>query len=510
MAETIGEAEIRITADSKGFGDGLKRGIGAGVAAGGAIAAVAVTKFAKDSVAAFSEAEQATLRLEDAFTKFPSLAGANIEEFKKLNTEMQKKTRFDDEAAASGQAVLAQFGLTGQQLKDLTPLVADYAAKTGTDLPTAAEQVGKAMLGQGRALKSVGIDFQDAGSVAGNFDQVMGGLRAQVGGFAEKEGKTAAGQLEILRNQFGEIQESAGAALLPVLQKLAPVFLNLLNAVAPLMSQLAGAIGSALTPLIPAFAAIIQALLPIIPPLTAVATIVAEVLAQALLAAVPLIEMLAGMFVQVFKALEPFLPQIVELAGQLFGALMPAVMAIFEAFKPLLPIFLQLITAMLPPMVQLLGLIAPILVAITPLIELLARLLAGALGKALEFILPLIIGWSQVLEKIIGWITKVIQGIGEFAKALGKIKLPDWLTPGSPSPIENTLKNISQLAKGLPNFGGIGAVGGLSPVAAGAGGGTIVVPLYIDGREVARATASPMRDELNRMGRNTPIFGGRG
>lgn len=210
------------------FGGGMKK-FGAAAAAGLAVAGVALLKFGRDSVAAFAESEQAQTKLEDAFKRFPALADTNIEALRQLNSELARKTKFDDDATATGQAVLAQFGLTGQQLRDLTPLLQDFAAKTGQDLPGAANQLGKALLGQGRALKAVGIDFEDAGSVGANFDQIMSGLRAQVGGFAEEQGKTAAGQAEILKNQFGELEEEAGRHLLPVLLKLADAGLKVVD-----------------------------------------------------------------------------------------------------------------------------------------------------------------------------------------------------------------------------------------------------------------------------------------
>ena len=181
-----------------------------------ALAAGAV-KFGANSVRAYIEAEGAQGRLQDAYAKFPKLADVNIRSLQKLNEKLALKTKFDDDATASGQAVLAQFRLTGTQISQLTPLLQDYAAKTGKDLPTAAGVLGKAMLGNGRALRAVGINFKDAGSTGANFEQIMAGLRTQVGGFAENEGKRAAGQAEILRNQFGEIQESVGRRALPAL-----------------------------------------------------------------------------------------------------------------------------------------------------------------------------------------------------------------------------------------------------------------------------------------------------
>lgn len=200
----------------KGLGDSAKK-IGAGLAAAGAVAGAAAISFGIDSVKAYAESEKAQAKLSDAFARFPKLADTNLEAMQKLNAELAKKTRFDDDATSAAQAQLAQYELTGEQILRLTPLLQDYAAKTGKDLVSASEDLGKAMLGQGRALKDVGIDFEDTGTVAGNFDQIMQGLSEKVGGFAAVDAETASGKLEILRNRFGEVQEKIGLALMPAL-----------------------------------------------------------------------------------------------------------------------------------------------------------------------------------------------------------------------------------------------------------------------------------------------------
>lgn len=215
--------------DPRGLTDAEKRmqkfgkaaQIAGGVAAAGlAVAGAAALKFGADSVRAFAEAQEAQNRLAFAFEKFPALADTNVEAIRRLNSALMQKTRFDDDAIASAQGVLAQFDLTGDQLSRLTPLLLDYAAATGKDLTTSAEDLGRAMMGQGRALKVLGIDFEDTGTIAGNFDQLIQDLSSSVGGFAEKDATTAAGQLQILQNRFGEVQEAVGEALLPALQKL--------------------------------------------------------------------------------------------------------------------------------------------------------------------------------------------------------------------------------------------------------------------------------------------------
>jgi len=211
----------------KGVGkaaDGVgKRVQGMGLMAGASALAIgaAALKMGADSVAAFTESEASQTKLQDAYARFPALASGNIEAIRALGAERAKVTRFDDDATAAAAAQLAQFGLNQGQLEDMIPLVQDYAAKTGQDLPSASAKVGKALLGNTKALKELGISYKPTGDKAKDYANIQALLNKQVGGFAEKEGKTAAGQAAILGNQFGEVQETVGAALLPILMSLA-------------------------------------------------------------------------------------------------------------------------------------------------------------------------------------------------------------------------------------------------------------------------------------------------
>jgi hypothetical protein len=183
-------------------------------------AAAAVVRFGVQSVKAYAEAEKAQMKLQEAFRKFPRLADTNITALRALNSELQRKTRFDDDATAAAQATLAQYDLTGQQIAELTPLMQDFAAVTGGEVTDAAGALGKAFLGNTRALKAIGVDFTATGDRAKDFDTIMGALRTKVGGFAEAEGKTASGQLAIMNNAVGDLQESVGEALVPALTQL--------------------------------------------------------------------------------------------------------------------------------------------------------------------------------------------------------------------------------------------------------------------------------------------------
>jgi DNA-binding phage protein len=192
------------------------KGFSTGAALGFAAAGAAIVHFGANSVKAYAQAQQSQLKLEDAFHRFPKLADTNIESLRGLNSALAQKTKFDDDAYASGQAVLAQFDLTGQQIQQLTPLLGDYAAKTGQELPAAAGTLGKAFLGNTRALKQLGINYKSTGNQALDVANITDLLRQKVGGFAEKEGKTAAGQAEIWKNRLGELQEALGETVLKV------------------------------------------------------------------------------------------------------------------------------------------------------------------------------------------------------------------------------------------------------------------------------------------------------
>jgi len=182
--------------------------------------AAGATVFAKESIQAFLEADQSQVALQGTLKKFPALADTNLSALDALNRSLMNKVAVDDDAIASGQAILGQFKLTGAQLEQLTPLMVDYAKRTGKDIPTSAMDLGRAMLGNGRALKNVGIKFKETGTEAGNFAELVDALSATVGGYAETQAKSAVGQTEMLKVKFEKLQESVGKKLLPALLEL--------------------------------------------------------------------------------------------------------------------------------------------------------------------------------------------------------------------------------------------------------------------------------------------------
>ena len=189
----------------------------------GLVAGAAMAYFASTSVKAFADAEKQQMQLQESYRKFPKIADVSIESMRALNDELMNLTGADNDALAASEALLARFDLTGSQIMQLIPLVNDYAIATGKDLPEAADTIGKAFMGNARAMKSLGIDFKATGDRGKDLAAIMGALEDKVGGAGKAFGGTTAGQLAIAQQNFAELQETVGAALVPALQGLVAV-----------------------------------------------------------------------------------------------------------------------------------------------------------------------------------------------------------------------------------------------------------------------------------------------
>ena len=223
---TVSELVVLVTANTAGFQKGMASAekttssFATVAKVGFAIAAVAALKFVADSVEAYNDHQEALLQLQTTINNSPKLIGASTAAFEEQATALQNLTGFQDEEILRADAVLGRFGLTADQLNQLNPLVLDYARATGQDAATAAGSLGKALLGNTRALKAIGISFTATGDTAKDFASIQDLLESKVGGLAEAYGKTLPGQLAIAAAKFDDVKETVGKAVIPILSKL--------------------------------------------------------------------------------------------------------------------------------------------------------------------------------------------------------------------------------------------------------------------------------------------------
>lgn len=189
---------------------------GAAALASAGIAGAALYKFAQAS----DDATIAHDKLANTIANSSKLAGAQMSAFDELASSLQKTTVVEDDTTIAAMAMLGQFKLNQQQILEITPLVVDFSRKMGVDMVSAAKAVGKAVDGKATALQKAGITLDATALKTDAYRATVDGLRGAVGGFAEKEGATFTGKVAEFKNQLQDAEETIGAGVIPVFEKM--------------------------------------------------------------------------------------------------------------------------------------------------------------------------------------------------------------------------------------------------------------------------------------------------
>lgn len=292
-------------------------------------------------------------------------------------------------------------------------------------------------------------------------------------------------------------------SLLPAIGQIASMLSPLISAFVPQLVEMFGSLAVILVQsLLPPFMTLIQAILP---PLMALISPLIDLFGQLVVALMPIVEVILGaladLITRVMEALMPVINAILPVLVELFITVADAISPLLDAIlPPLIDIVMMLIDAILPLVSAILPLlanlfqvvilaIAPLLEAILPVLVKLIELLLTALNPVIEIALPafakLVEGLSDSIERyilpalrnfstwmsehvtpaingIISAIQSAIDWVKEMAASLSNITLPDWLTPGSPTPFEIGLRGIASALKDVndvafPSLGGVTA-----------------------------------------------------
>jgi hypothetical protein len=152
--------------------------------------------------------------------------GANGSLEKWLDTMMQA-TGYED--SEQRDALSSLIILTGDLTKaqNLLTLAMDLARWKNIDLGTASDIITKVYAGNMGTLARYGIIVKE-GSTA---TEALAQIQQAAAGQAETYGKTVAGQFDILKNSFGEVSESIGGVLIPILSDLFKQIMPVINSV---------------------------------------------------------------------------------------------------------------------------------------------------------------------------------------------------------------------------------------------------------------------------------------
>jgi hypothetical protein len=175
------------------------------------------------------QAEQA--KLAQVLNQVTGATKNQVAEVEKQITQFSKVSTFTDSELRPALANLVQGTKDVTESQKLLAMAMDISVATGTPLIAVTDALAKAENGNLMALKKLTPAVTENIKEGASLDQIYQQLTATFGGAALDATQTTAGQFALLKNSVGELQESFGATLLPVVNLLIPVLQSLVGVV---------------------------------------------------------------------------------------------------------------------------------------------------------------------------------------------------------------------------------------------------------------------------------------
>lgn len=438
---------------ASGFASKAVSGIGnaakgmATVVSGAATAASAyLVNFGRQSVDAALKAGEVTAKFQQV-AKNNNWTDEEQKSLLSLNKTLGQTGVISGGTLKAAQAQLGTFALTADQVKTLTPALADMIANnkgynaTAQDGVQIANLLGKVMTGSATALSKYGVTMTDAqkkvlqeGSASEKAAMAAQVLEANFGGINKALANTPQGKMTILQHEIAGLKTSVGNDLIAAFGGVGGAVIKMVQAVEPLITalfdkiaQLAQKIGPPLEKVFGAvadkiskinFSGFTGQLSGLSGPIAAVTGLLgAAGLGGALsgLSGVPVIGGLLSKFGGVLSGLGgPITLVIGALAGLIatspqlrseFGTMLKNVfVSLQQAFQMLQPSIQTLMTALS----QLAAAVMPV---ITNLVGQIIQLLTPIISTLVGALVPAIQGILTVVTTVIQAITPAIQGV---------------------------------------------------------------------------------------------------
>jgi hypothetical protein len=198
----------------------------------GAAGIGSVTIALKKSFDAFAEDEREAKLLESQIRATGGAAGFTAQELTSMASRLQDVTTFADETTVAAQKVLLSFtNIKGSTFTGAIVAAQNLSTIMGQDLQSSVVQIGKALQDPIKgitALQRVGVSFSAAqkevikdlvntGQMAKAQQMILAELNKEFGGAAMSDALTYSGQIEQMKNAFGDLGESIGFAMAQLL-----------------------------------------------------------------------------------------------------------------------------------------------------------------------------------------------------------------------------------------------------------------------------------------------------
>ena len=193
-----------------------------------------IVNFSKECFAAYSNQLQQETKLTEIMRSRIGATDAEIASVRALASEQQKLGVVGDEVALAGAQQIATFARNTDTINTLLPAMENLAVQqhgvnvSAGDMTNIANLMGKALQGQVGALSRVGISFTEAQEKVLKYgtEQERAATLAQVitdnvGNMNEVLAQTPEGKIQQVKNTLGDLQETLGSALAPVITDIA-------------------------------------------------------------------------------------------------------------------------------------------------------------------------------------------------------------------------------------------------------------------------------------------------
>ena len=196
---------------------GIQQGI-SGVSLGGlttafgaaALAATGLTLATGRFISAAAEQEDAVNALNSSLQRIGEFTQRTSQDLQDFASSLQESSRFGDEAILRQLAFAQSLGASAEQSKEVLAASADLATALNIDLNAATRNVARTLGGFAGELGEVIPRLRSLSQEQLRAGEGIRLLREEFRGLAQRDVQTTSGQLDQLRNTFGDLVEAAG------------------------------------------------------------------------------------------------------------------------------------------------------------------------------------------------------------------------------------------------------------------------------------------------------------
>ena len=230
---------LRIRGDDQSgpaFNNAQKRAGALKTAIGGAVTAMSASMlgFARSAVDSAMAAEQEWNKFGNAVSNTGGNWDKQSDEIKNWVKEYSNSMGRSVSDTRAAMTTYMNMGMTLQESQQAMEATSNYAAQMGISQEQAAGQLQKAFMGNGKALKSLGLDiknYKDETTGAIDKQRLMRDIMDRTKGSAEKYADSTAGKFQRLNNVMAGLKTDFGAAILDAITPLIPVVQGFLDAI---------------------------------------------------------------------------------------------------------------------------------------------------------------------------------------------------------------------------------------------------------------------------------------